>query len=160
MINKFYKYSIRIGLSIVVFIIFLNTMPFVANVNSFVDQLYFYDSKTLVIGEASVIVEIADTERKLIKGLSYRKNLDEDKGMWFVFEKDGLHGFWMKDTNFPLDMIWVNKHYEIVHIEKNVHPNSYPKVFSSSVESRFVLEVNAGFSDRNNIKLGDLVHML
>ena len=62
----------------------------------------------------------------------------------------------MLNTLFSLDMIFINSKKEIVTIHKNTKPlseQSYP----SSEPAQYVLEVNAGFCDRYNIKQGDKV---
>src|SRR4030042_2848822 len=53
-------------------------------------------------------VELAVTPEEREEGLMFRKNLDSDKGMLFIFEKEGKYGFWMKKTLIPLDIIWID----------------------------------------------------
>ena len=105
----------------------------------------------------SVNVELAQTNTERWKGLSGRSTLAEDSGMLFVFKTDGQHGFWMKDMFFPIDIIWINKDEVVVHVETAVAPESYPNVYEPILESRYVLEVNAGFSDEHMISVGDEV---
>lgn len=62
--------------------------------------------------------------------------------MLFVFPEAGLHRFWMKDMNFPIDIYWLGKNYEVVDVAKNVPPESYPKTFSPKSPANYVLETN------------------
>ncbi len=105
--------------------------------------------------------EIADTPEKMILGLSNRDSLDENKAMLFVFETEGIYGFWMKDMNFPLDIVWIDKNLEIVGIEKNLQPcetgRSCLTVYPDE-EIIYVLEINSGLSDRYDFENGDVVH--
>ena len=84
--------------------------------------------------------------------------------MVFVFDKDSKPVFWMKDTLIPLDMIWINDG-KVVGIEKNVQiekgkkDNELKKYYAPS-KVDYVLEVNAGFCDKNNIKAGSSVQKL
>ncbi len=112
------------------------------------------------IGEKILKVEIADTKIGQTQGLSGRANLDEDRGMLFVFEKSGPHYFWMKDMNFPIDIIWINEDLGVVFIEKNVNPDTYPQTFGPNLNSKYVLEVVSGFSEKNNLKVGEKLEFL
>ncbi len=106
------------------------------------------------IGNTTIEVEIADSEEERQRGLSNRNSLGEMNGMLFLFGQDGKWSFWMKDTRIPLDIIWANSDGTIVHIEKNVEPDSYPAAFTSDELARMVLEVNAGFVDAHGIAEG------
>lgn len=117
------------------------------------------ETKTIKIGGVEFEAEILDTDEKRVKGLSGRESLERDKVMLFVFEKEGYPGIWMKDMAFPIDIAWADKNGAIVHIERNVSPNTYPKVFFPSAKSLYVLETNAGFFENYNFKIGDIVSM-
>ena len=111
----------------------------------------------VVIGGKTIDIEIADTDSKRRLGLSGRESLDKDAGMLFIFENEGNHGFWMKDMLFPIDILWINSVFEVVHIEKSVSPDSYPLVFKPDVPAIYVLEVNSGVSDELGIVVGDVI---
>ena len=55
-------------------------------------------------GDATLSIEIADTADERIRGLSGRPSLPEGTGLLFIFDTQGLHGIWMKDMSFPIDM--------------------------------------------------------
>lgn len=110
----------------------------------------------LQIGKTAVKIEIADTKEKLTRGLGGRESLPQDAGMLFVFGVSNYWTFWMKDMRFALDFVWMNEDFEVVHITKNVLPESYPEEFSPPEPVKYVLEVNAGFADDKGIKVGNV----
>lgn len=101
--------------------------------------------------------EIARDDAELQKGLMDRDGLDQDKGMLFVFNKEDKHSFWMKNTKIPLDVIWMSKDGKIVDIQ-TLSPCISDKcpTFSPKTNAQFVLEINAGLTKKDNIKIGDL----
>jgi hypothetical protein len=116
--------------------------------------------KTLKIGQITLNVEIADTEAERVQGLSGREKLGESEGLLFVFDREGYYSFWMKDMKFPIDMAWLDKNKRIIYIEKNVSPETYPKIFYAMkdnipIPSLYVLETNANFFENSKIKIGD-----
>ncbi|MCX6757298.1 MAG: DUF192 domain-containing protein [Candidatus Nomurabacteria bacterium] len=119
------------------------------------DQIAVMD-KVIISGQ-TIDVEISDTSAKRELGLSGHAPLLNNQGMFFVFDVPDKYAFWMKDMLFPLDIIWINSDMKVVYIEKNLEPNSYPKLFSSNEDALYVLELNAGFSDKNNLQIGDIL---
>ncbi len=121
-----------------------------------------YNEIQIEIANHLINLEIADTNAKRELGLSGHKPLVDDQGMLFVFNNIGKYPFWMKDMLFPIDIIWLEPSnidgiVNVVYIEKNAQPNSYPTTFGGQVDAQYVLEVNAGFSDKNNLKIGDQI---
>ena len=147
--------------SLIVVVIFFMALFFLLNQkavltsNKIVEDIHFIN-----IGGKILKVELAITPEGRTKGLSGRNELKEDESILFVFDYPSLYPFWMKDMNFPIDIIWIDENYKIVFIKKNAQPESYPETFSPPVESSYVLEVNALFSDKNNLKVGDIVQFL
>jgi hypothetical protein len=109
------------------------------------------------IAGVTLQVEIASTPEMLKQGLSGRAGLKENEGMLFVFERPGKYSFWMKDMNFPIDIIWIGEDLKVIYIKKDALPNSFPEVFTPDKNAKYVLEVNAGFSEKNDLKEGDSV---
>lgn len=107
-------------------------------------------------GDLSVPVEIAGTPERRALGLMYRKELAADAGMLFVFEAADHLTFWMKNTVLPLDMIFITDDRRVLGIVKDAVPFT---TTSRGVDgkSRYVLEVNAGFSERHGVRDGDTV---
>lgn len=117
-------------------------------------ELTFVDSVENPI--IKIDIEIADNDYERQLGLMNRQSMEEMQGMLFIFPQQQYQSFWMRNTLFSLDMLFINSNKEIVTIHKNTTPlseQSYP----SSAPAIYVLEVNAGFCDRHNIKLGDKV---
>lgn len=75
--------------------------------------------------------------------------------MLFVYQDDVKPTFWMKGMRFPIDIIWLDKNLTIVGFEKDVIPSTFPETFSPPETIRYVLEVNAGFVDKHQLKIGD-----
>ncbi len=111
--------------------------------------------KIVKIAHINVVVDVATEEAQKAQGLSGRKSLGKDEGMLFVFDHLDKYSFWMKDMNFPIDIIWFNQNLKVVHIEKSLKPESYPESFAPDQNAKYVLEVVAGFSDQFNLKVGD-----
>lgn len=120
---------------------------------SILDISTSYDG-VVTIGAKTISVKLATTSAEQEKGLGSVTSLPEDAGMLFVFTTPDLYGFWMKDTLIPLDMIWLDQDMKIVHIEKNVLPETFPTVFKPESPALFVLEVNAGVAEKNNWQAG------
>ena len=112
---------------------------------------------TIVAGEASLVIEIADTEEERRQGLSNRVSLDENSGMLFIFGQPSTGGIWMKDMRFPIDIIWIDENYSIIDIKHNAQPESFPEIFYPQTNAKYVLEVNAGFTKQHDIFVGDQV---
>ena len=115
------------------------------------------DIKYVQIAGQEIKVELALTEAEQNKGLSGRSELRDGEGMLFVFAKPGKYSFWMKDMNFPIDMVWLGEDLKVVYIKKNADPKLYPETYGPETDAKYVLEVVAGFSDKNNLKVGDSV---
>ncbi len=112
-------------------------------------------------GPVKVKVEIADTYLKRSIGLMNRTSLGESEGMLFIFPNPAIQTFWMKNTLIPLDMIFADENGKIVDIKKDVQPcrTFVCETYSSGKEAKFVVEVNAGFSDRNSISVGNRIEI-
>lgn len=116
------------------------------------------------IGSTTIKVQVADTVKTRMDGLSGREKLKDDEGMLFIFPFSGKHGFWMKDMNFNLDIIWI-KGNKIVGISENVEkPEAAGFLDLETVyppeDIDTVLEVNSGFSKINNLKVDDSAELL
>lgn len=105
---------------------------------------------------SQIDIEIADDNDSRTTGLMYRNRMEENQGMLFVFEREDIQSFWMKNTVLSLDMIFVNNENVIVKIHKNTTPFS-EQSYSSLAPSIYVVEVNAGYTDKFSIKEGDKI---
>lgn len=110
--------------------------------------------KNIGIGNSVIKVKVALSEEEKRKGLSGREFLPKDQGLLFIFNKPGFYQFWMKEMNFPIDIVWIGDNLEIIDLTENLKPDSYPQTFFPSKPAQFVLEVNAGWIKRHYIKKG------
>ena len=111
------------------------------------------------IKNKKIKAEVADNLELRLKGLSGRKSLCSNCGMIFVFERTDIYPFWMKEMNFPLDIVWI-KDKKIVEIVASAPtPEAAGQVmnYTPQAPADLVLELNAGFCEKNNIKVGDEV---
>lgn len=97
----------------------------------------------------------AVTEQDRRQGLSGKPFMPQDEGLLFVFDKPQEACMWMKDMRFSLDMVWLDSSKTIVHIEKNVKPESYPHSYCAPSPAMYVIEVNLGVADAARLKVGD-----
>lgn len=113
--------------------------------------------KTVCINEKCFSAEVSDSPAKMAKGLMFRKSLGQDEGMLFLFKESGKYSFWMKNTLIPLDIIWIDSSNEIVFIRKNAMPciNDYCPAINPDKDAKYVLELNAGLSEKYNFSVGN-----
>ncbi len=117
-----------------------------------------YDEEAyLILPNKAVELTVVATSEARTRGLSDRESLPEDEAMLFVFEDLDKYGIWMKDMKFPIDIIWLNEKGKIVSIERDVAPETYPKVFFPPDKSLFILEANAGFAQKNKLMVGNIL---
>jgi uncharacterized protein len=116
-------------------------------------------SPSVTVSNTLIPVEVAREYTAIQKGLSGRPYLDQNSGMLFVFPKASIYSFWMPDMNFPIDILWINNGRVVDTDENmtNVFDPANPRYYRPSSPAQFVLEINAGFIRRNNIRIGDPV---
>lgn len=107
------------------------------------------EKKTL----AEFKIEIADSPYERQTGLMYRDKLEKQHGMLFVFENSELRGFYMKNTLIPLDLIFIDEYYEIIHIHSKATPYETASI-SSQLPAKYVFEINGGLSEQIGIQKG------
>lgn len=134
---------------------------FLINYNPVVNNEDFNLGKEVCFGENCYSVSVADTEAERERGLMEVDFMPKNKGMLFIFEEEGNYAFWMKDTLIPLDMIWVDSDFKIVYIEENTMPcfTQNCEVFNPNKNARYVIELNSGQVEFQNIEIGDFVEI-
>jgi len=117
------------------------------------------EKKQACLKESCFTVEVAKTPRQQAKGLMYRQSLGEKEGMLFIFSEPDLHGMWMKNMNFSIDIIWLDNNRNIIEINKNIPVCQQQECVSygTSSSSSYVLELPAGTVDKLNLKLNDQI---
>ncbi len=113
-----------------------------------------YKTSQIMLGSTKLTAEIADTNELREEGLSGRDSLPTNTGMLFVFQTPDTYGFWMKDMKFSLDLIWISPEKEIIAIDKDAAPNTYPKAFLPPSDVAYVVELPAGFALAHGLKVG------
>lgn len=101
-------------------------------------------------------IEIAEGEYETQTGLMYRKSMPDQQSMLFIFDTEIQRSFYMKNTEFPLDIIFINGDLEVVSIQKNTIPRNQTSLPSGGL-NKYVLEVNAGLSNRWGLEPGDII---
>ena len=110
-----------------------------------------------VISGTPIFLYRAKTTAQKAQGLGKQKMICARCSLLFDYERPQEIGIWMKDMQFPIDIIWLNADKKIIHIEENVAQDSYPKTYKSEKPASSVLELNAGFVRDNGIKEGQSV---
>jgi uncharacterized membrane protein (UPF0127 family) len=122
-------------------------------VGSYTEEMRF----TRAGNEAALYVEVADETEERQRGLMNRDSLPEDAGMLFVYEDDTGTGFYMKDTTVPLSIAFISAGGSIIDIQ-DMEP-LLEEVHSSPAPFRYAVEVNQGWFERNDVRVGDLVQL-
>lgn len=112
---------------------------------------------TLLIDDKQLIAEVAATGQQRYMGLSFRATMDENKGMLFVYERERMLTFTMRNTLIPLSIAFISEDMVINEVhDMNVGPN---QLFDSRAPARYALEVNQGWFERNGVHVGARIVM-
>lgn len=118
-------------------------------------ELRFVKSKDNTI-ISTINIEVADDDAEREQGLMYMDTMAENEGMLFFMESEEVQNFWMKNTILPLDIMYVDSERRIVSIHKDCKPYSLEQIISAK-PALYVVEVNAGYTGKYGIKVGDLI---
>lgn len=109
------------------------------------------------LGGQRFVVEIADDDAERARGLMFRDELADERGMLFIHEREEPLAYWMKNTRIPLDILYFDDARRLVSQQRDVPPCSlgdrcpnYP----SRVPARYVLELNAGEAAKMQLQNG------
>ena len=107
-------------------------------------------------------VEIATTAAQRARGLMYRRHMDADQGMLFLFPKARPLTFWMKNTEIPLDILFFDDQHRLMRIHHHVPPCRRPPCaqYPSGAPSALVLELAGGTAKAADIRLGTSIKFL
>ena len=108
----------------------------------------------VTIGKAKVKAEVVSSAEKMYLGLGKRPELAEGRGMLFVMPRQVVQNFCMRGMNFAIDFIWLSPG-RVAGLTKNASHHDQEACYLSPEPVNFVLEVPAGFCDRQGIKVGD-----
>ena len=132
--------------------IFFATLLFTT---SYAEEIERLTTETMQVGSKSIEVEIADELHERQRGLMYRKTMDVDHGMLFVYPEAEPRSFWMKNTYIPLSIAYIDTDCLIVHIAKMMPLTT--KGVPSIYPAQYVLEMNQGWFEENGIKIGESI---
>ncbi len=107
-------------------------------------------------GPVSFTVELAETEDARNRGMMHRSSMDPDTGMLFDFEIERVVSIWMRNTQIPLDIIYIRADGTIAKIVANAVPYSLRPMYSDYPVIS-VLEIAGGRAHELGIEPGDLV---
>ncbi|WP_405398885.1 DUF192 domain-containing protein [Maribacter sp. Asnod2-G09] len=101
-------------------------------------------------------IEFAETDYETQTGLMYRKGMDSNQGMLFIFPDERVHSFYMKNTEFPLDIIYIKEDLRIASFQENAQPLNESGL-TSQVPIKYVLEINGGLAQELGLSIGDSI---
>ena len=109
--------------------------------------------------DACYSVEVARTDEARSQGLMFRPGLGQGKGMFFIFDDEEVYPFWMKNTLFAIDIIWLGRDKRVVYIASDAQPCTAEPcpLYTPSASAMYVLEIPAGDVNRYGIQPGDLL---
>lgn len=110
---------------------------------------------SMQIGGETFHIEIAATDSSMERGLMKRDSMPEDHGMIFIFPDEAVRAFWMKNTRFPLDILFLDRHGVIVSIHQ-MEPYDERET-SSDAPAKYAIELNRGAAAAAGVKVGDIV---
>lgn len=109
----------------------------------------------LYLNDKEILIEVAKTREEMAQGLMGRKHLGNSEGMLFIFEREGYHGFWMKNTFIPLSIAFIDKEGRILGIN-NMEPLTLePHIPPGPI--LYALEMKQGWFFFNSIKVGNFI---
>lgn len=144
--------AFSIVFSTIIYFLLLNTLPCYS-------QESVSSSPSVTVNGHKIFVEVAGTEDAREKGLMWRKNLDRNKGMLFVFRDSAVRYFWMKNTFLPLDIAFIDSNMVIRTIHSTDAVNDSSALFSSYVPVQYVLEANKGWFEEHGAGRGDTIRI-
>lgn len=112
----------------------------------------------LLAGKNRIHVELAASFQERELGLMNRRSMPEDNGMLFIFDADGSHCMWMKDTLLPLSVAFLSEEGLILNIEEMAPQTEVSHC--AAHPARYALEMNQGWFARHRIAAGSRIEGL
>lgn len=118
-----------------------------------------FEKVKIKIGSKNLEVELADTPEKNSFGLMYQKSLKENDGMLFVFQREQILSFWMKNTFVDLSLAYIDSNFRVIDFHDMKASKSEMQTDFTTYQSRnpaqYALEMRLGWFKKNGIKVGD-----
>ncbi|RYX79202.1 DUF192 domain-containing protein [bacterium] len=144
------KSFLILGMSVALVAVF-TVAAFFANNNRAVSRYHEY----VTIGGQGYRADIARKAADLEHGLSDSPQIAADEAMVFIFPRVSKWGIWMKDMNYPIDILWLDEAKKVQHIIEDVQPDSYPETtFYPPLDARYVIELKSGTVKDKRITIG------
>ena len=129
------------------------------SINLIANERPLFLKQKISIGSKNLIVEVADTPEKLAYGLMYKKSIEENEGMLFIFDSEEIRSFWMKNTFVDLSIGFISKEKELTEIKnmsaaKSEMQNHFEN-YESLKPAQYALEMRLGWFEKNHIKVHD-----
>jgi uncharacterized membrane protein (UPF0127 family) len=109
----------------------------------------------LWLGDGIFKVTVASTQTAREQGLSGKSELDADHALLMVFPSEDQWGIWMKNMNFPIDIVWMNKGKKVVYIQKNAPFDNQTTIYKPEKSALYVVELPAGTTSKKSIMVGE-----
>lgn len=155
--------SIRHSLSFLAVLLFLFSCKEEAKKTIKTEEVSFKKEGSLSIFKkqtdsiiTSLDIEIAESDYETQTGLMYRRGMEQNQAMLFIFPDVAVHSFYMKNTEFALDIIYIDEKLQIASFQENAEPFNQSGL-SSQVPIKYVLEVNAGLAEKWLLEIGDRI---
>jgi uncharacterized membrane protein (UPF0127 family) len=118
-------------------------------------ELYFISAEKDTLKHLEIETAISSYEQQT--GLMYRKQMQENRGMLFIYENERPRpNFYMKNTYIPLDLIYINSNNIVVDINREAKPLDISPI-PSQAPAQYVLEVNGNKAQSWNLSKGDSI---
>lgn len=104
------------------------------------------------LGDGIFRTKLALNNNDRTKGLSRLNKLDSDQALLMAYPSEGKWGIWMKDMNFPIDVVWLDKNKKVIFLVKNALPEDSTTVsYKPDTLAKYVVELPAGTVDDKSI---------
>ncbi len=110
----------------------------------------------LWLGANELVTELAMSQTEIATGMMYRENMGENEAMLFVFNRPFQASFYMRNTVLPLSGAYIGSDGTILEIH-DMKPLNEEPIVASTDQVQYVLEVNQGWFERNNVQVGAVV---
>ena len=107
--------------------------------------------------EFNLFGKINRSKEEIAKGFMHRTHpLEHNEAMLFDMGSEENHSMWMKNTHLPLDILFLDRNFKVVGFVENSEPHSL-ETLSIGKKSRYVIETNAGYVKKHQLKQGDTI---
>jgi uncharacterized membrane protein (UPF0127 family) len=121
-----------------------------------------FNTRPVTLPDGTVVTsEVLIKNQDMARGMMFRDNLPEGRGLLFIHEKPNRYSYWMYEVKVPLDIVWMDRRGKVVEISENTPPcngkASTCPTFGGTVESSVVFEVPGGYARKHGIRLGEII---